>query len=66
MLRYPKKGKSTLTNNNGIASSSGFGVLMSRFVKRGDPGLKDEYVTSTFDIVDPSHNGIFNCDGIDQ
>ena len=33
-----KKGKSSLTNNNGIAGSSGFGVLMGRIIKRGDPG----------------------------
>ena len=55
-----------MTNNNGIAGGSGFEVLMGRFVKRGDPGLKDEYVTPTFDVVDPSPSGIFNCNGINQ
>ena len=33
-----KKGKSSLTNNNGIAVSSGLGVLMGRIIKRSDPG----------------------------
>merc|ERR1712238_246269 len=31
MLRRKKKGKNSSTNNNGIAGSSGFGVLMGRF-----------------------------------
>ena len=51
MLRRKKKGKNSSTNNNGIAGSSGFEVLMGRFVKRGDPGLKDEYVTPMFDVT---------------